>query len=470
MPTTESVRPASYVPRRYASGTFPVSRDYHLRQMLYNYSNSQGRDADKSKLDTSDQVIPSFPFSNVPVYADTVDIETLAFHNYWGCLLTPDNVAARIGTDDLRYHVWVATKRVVESGLIKFTDKEALIQAVMDQFMVELGLVLLDLCPGPLVLFVDPRLQDDWEQMVTKAKAMVAKFDEARVRRWRIIVTLPATEDGIRAARELINRHSIQTHLSLVSCLEHAAACIETGAGMVSMSVEPIMEWFEPQGSTHKGRLSQDHPGIEAIQSCATFIHRHGLNTTLLTTDIRKWSELKQLSGIGAAALKKDQLDEAPMKRLATWYPRPGDQSPATLRALQAAYPSHYLGSLDSNKGLFASLPAECRSLVSAVLYVRLGHMATHMETIEKAVWYELKRRIRLETIPLEYLYRRPSSNSPTGTRKSNMSDKVTGSSSSSKRSKSRSRRSSRQDEESEQQQQKKVTVSDTMVEGVDYF
>ncbi|KAF8123682.1 hypothetical protein EV363DRAFT_1403752 [Boletus edulis] len=457
MPTIESVRPASYVPRRYASGTFPVSKDYHLRQMLYNYSNSQGRDADKSKLDTSDQVIPSFPFSNVPVYADTVDIETLAFHNYWGCLLTPDNVAARIGTDDLRYHVWVATKRVVESGLIKLTDKEALIQAVMDQFTrihrwLSWAWWLLDLCPGPLVLFVDPRLQDDSEQMVSKAKAMVAKFDEARVRRWRIIVTLPATEDGIRAARELINRHSIQMHLSLVSCLEHAAACIETGAGMVSMSVEPIMEWFEQQGSTHKGRLSQDHPGIEAIQSCATFIHRHGLNTTLLTTDIRK-------------------LDEAPMKPLATWYPRPDDQSPATLRALRAAYPSHYLDSLDSNKGLFASLPADCRSLVSAVLYVRLGHMATHMETIEKAVWYELKRRIRLETIPLEYLYRRPSSNSPTesrSARKSNMSDKVTGSSS--KRSKSRSRRSSRQDEEPEQQRHNKVTVSDTMVEGVDYF
>lgn len=56
--------------------------------------------------------------------------------------------------------------------------------------MVELGLVLLDLCPGPLVLFVDPRLQDDSEQMVLRARAMVTKFDEAQVRRWRIIVTV----------------------------------------------------------------------------------------------------------------------------------------------------------------------------------------------------------------------------------------------------------------------------------------
>lgn len=51
---------------------------------------------------------------------------------------------------------------------------------------------------------------------------------------------LPATEDGICAARVLTHRHGIQTNLSLVSCLAHAAACIEAGAGLVSMSVEPV--------------------------------------------------------------------------------------------------------------------------------------------------------------------------------------------------------------------------------------
>lgn len=53
------------------------------------------------------------------------------------------------------------------------------------------------------------------------------------------------------------------------------------------------MEWFEQQqGGTRVGRVSQDHPGIEAIQSCATFIQRHELNTTLLTTDVRKVNDM----------------------------------------------------------------------------------------------------------------------------------------------------------------------------------
>ena len=71
MPSAESVRPPSYVPRRFASGTFPVSRNYNLRQMLFNYSHSKGRHNPEG-----DPVIPSLPFSDVPIYADTADIES----------------------------------------------------------------------------------------------------------------------------------------------------------------------------------------------------------------------------------------------------------------------------------------------------------------------------------------------------------------------------------------------------------
>ncbi|KAF9224991.1 aldolase [Gyrodon lividus] len=320
--------------------------------------------------------------------------------------------------------------------------------------MVELALALLDLCPGPVVVFVDPRLHDDAEEMVARASAMVAKFDQANVRRWRIIVTLPATEDGLRAAYELTNEHKIQTNLTLVSCLPHASACIETGARMVTMSVEPIMEWFEQQHSvaSRVACISPEHPGIQTVQSCASYIRLHGLNNTLVTTDLRTWAELKQFGGIGGAALKQSQLDQIPMQRLTTWYPRPDDKSPATIHALQAEHPSRYL---DSNKGFLVSLPAECRSLASAVLYVRLGKMKVHMETIETVVRTEIKRRVDLETIPLESLYRRPSETRSVRRSKSRMTL-------SSKRSKSSVRPS--------YHKAKAPQETTLMVEGVDYF
>ncbi|KAG9310162.1 hypothetical protein JVU11DRAFT_9782 [Chiua virens] len=324
--TADSLRPASYVPRRYASGTFPVSKDYNLRQMLYNYSPS-GSSADNNKdingYLSSHQVIPSLPFSDVPVYADTVDLETLGFHRVWGCFLTPDNVAASIVTNDVRYHVWVATKRVIESGLFNLGDREALKDAVMDQFMVELGLVLVDVHKGPLIIFVDPRLHDNSKKMVARAMAM-----------------LPATAEGIYAARELQMRHGVQINLSLVSCVEQAAACIEAGASMITMKVRAIMSWFEAESNDiQPGSVSRNHPGIQTIQSCADFIRHRGINTTLLTTDIRQLDDLKPLDGVGSTALTKELLDQMTMQHMVTWYPQPDGTSPAMLHALQGALP-----------------------------------------------------------------------------------------------------------------------------------
>jgi hypothetical protein len=50
------------------------------------------------------------------------------------------------------------------------------------------------------------------------------------------------------------------------------------------------MEWFEQQDklASRVASISPDHPGIETVQSCASYIRRHGVNTTLVTTDVRK--------------------------------------------------------------------------------------------------------------------------------------------------------------------------------------
>ena len=80
---------------RISSGTFPVSRGYLLRQMLFNpWSGSEGTNSggsadfkvharcmmDQSGIahpgDGPEQTLPSFPFGDVPIYADTVHLES----------------------------------------------------------------------------------------------------------------------------------------------------------------------------------------------------------------------------------------------------------------------------------------------------------------------------------------------------------------------------------------------------------
>jgi len=116
-----------------------------------------------------------------------------------------------------------------------------------------------------------------------------------------------------------------------------------------------------------------------------------------------QWTELKQLSGIGAAALTQQQLDQIPMHTLVTWFPRADDASRSTQSARAAPYPTQYL---KSKRGFFLSLlPADQRSLVSAVLYVRLGQMSALMREIESVVREEVRFHVEVMTVDLRTIY-----------------------------------------------------------------
>ncbi|KAG6331438.1 hypothetical protein ID866_7651 [Astraeus odoratus] len=96
--------------------------------MLYNpdshptfpNSGSRTHDSDTNEYglvastDGPDAIIAPLPFGDAPIFADTADLGTVAFHQFWGCLLTPENIAAQIHTDTIRYHAWVAAKKVIE--------------------------------------------------------------------------------------------------------------------------------------------------------------------------------------------------------------------------------------------------------------------------------------------------------------------------------------------------------------------
>ncbi|KAG2128291.1 hypothetical protein DEU56DRAFT_742098 [Suillus clintonianus] len=272
-----------------------------------------------------------------------------------------------------------------------------------------LGLAMLESVTGPVVVFVDSRFHDNKAAMVDEARALMDLFDGADVRRWRVIITLPATEEGIRAAHELTNEYKIRIHLSMVTSLAHACACIEAGATMLSMNVGPIMTWFEKKdGDEAEHQIAPGHPGIKTVQSCINYIRQNSLNTSLLVADIRDWDELKQLNGIDAVALNQKLLDQISMQGLTTWSPEIMEDyefSPAYRCAREAKYPSDFL---NHERGIGMALSAEDRSLMSSVVYIPLGQNKVFMEHIQDVIRKEVRDRLYLDTFDLpRTLYRR---------------------------------------------------------------
>ncbi|KAG2159520.1 uncharacterized protein EDB93DRAFT_291960 [Suillus bovinus] len=381
-------------PRRTEwQGTYPISREDKIKLDLWMSTHYEALPEPSSNEAKEMGVVPSFPYKDVPIYGDTADIMALYFRGVWGCLLTPKNVSDLVDTTGIRYHAWVATKKVLET--YPQGSNAFYVRRVLRQFLFELGLAMLGAVQGPVVIFVDSRFHNSKAAMVDEARALVDLFDRADVRRWRVVITLPATEDGIRAAYELTNKYSIGIHLSMVTCLAHTRACIEAGATMLSMNLAPIMTWFEKKDRVEvEHPIAPGHPGIKKIQSCINYIRQNSLNTSLLVADIRDWDELKQLSGIDAVALNKKLLDQISMLGLTTWFPEILEDYEVSPVYREAKRPSDFL---NHERGFGMTLSAGDRSLMSSVVYIQLGQNKVFMEKIEDIIRKEVNERLYVD-------------------------------------------------------------------------
>lgn len=176
-------------PRRTKyQGTYPISREDKVKLDLWMSTHCEALPEPSSNEAEEMGVVPSFPYKDVPIYGDTADILALYFRGVWGCLLTPKNVSDLADTPGIRYHVWVATKKVLD----KFAQgsKTFYMTHVLRQFLFELGLAMLGSVEGPVVIFIDSRFHDSKTAMVDEARALVDLFDRADVRRWRVVVTV----------------------------------------------------------------------------------------------------------------------------------------------------------------------------------------------------------------------------------------------------------------------------------------
>lgn len=96
-------------------------------------------------------------------------------------------------------------------------------------------------------------------------------------------------------------------------------------------------------------------------------------------------------------ALDEKLLDQISMGGLTTWSPEIMEDyevSPAYLCAREAKYPSDFL---NHERGIGMALSAGDRSLMSSVVYIRLGQNKVFMEKIEDVIRKEVDERLDVD-------------------------------------------------------------------------
>ncbi|KAK7042518.1 putative transaldolase [Favolaschia claudopus] len=342
--------------------------------------------------------------ANTAVISDTVHFSTLSEHDVVDSTsLSPATVLKGLVTEgDVYYHLWVAARSVIEEEDWNCLDSR-IVQRTLERFLLELGIAFYERNGGPHLTFIDPRKNDDTADMVNSAKRLVNSFCGRGLSKEKIVISIPATEDGVAAAKEL-ETAGIHTNLMFVANVLHAAFCASAGATAVSIAVGPLLRCHERKRNAQYPDFA-NHPGIEIIQTTLEYFKLHGIETRIVGRDFRQLAELSALSGFDAVCLSKDQVEAL---RCKTTENRSGvdllDKPPqGSLRARQVQHPAKLPG--DGRPGFMRLMSARTRGMVAETLYSALGKLELQMNAIEKIVRAEVAWQLALSKLDLDALY-----------------------------------------------------------------
>ncbi|KAK0194637.1 hypothetical protein F5146DRAFT_446138 [Armillaria mellea] len=263
--------------------------------------------------------------------------------------------------------------------------------AVLERLIVELGKPMIDRAPGPHITFVDPRFHGNANRIYRNAIRLIDMFEESGVNRDSIVVTIPATEEGILASNYLERKCQILTNLDLVGTLAHAAACAQAGANLVSIAVGPLLDWYERKRKV-KYQDIKTHPGIEHIQATAVYFKLHKRTTRLVGTNFRTLKELGPLGCLDAIVISKDSVEQLNGRPFPLIHSVP-KTSPAYAHAEGIPKATAFQG----EKSEFISFLSDSdRSALVEGMHVTLGRLKAKMQEIDKMIQKELSKQYTL--------------------------------------------------------------------------
>ena len=140
---------------------------------------------------------------------------------------------------------------------------------------------------------------------MAKSHALAAILKELHIPQSRILIKIPATLPGIRAAHKL-ETQNIHTNLTLIFSLVQALACAQAGVAVISPFIGRVKDWWSAravQNGIPEGLANQplsEHPGIELVHRIRAAYTKYGHQTQIMAAGFRKVEEIIELSKVGS--------------------------------------------------------------------------------------------------------------------------------------------------------------------------
>lgn len=190
----------------------------------------------------------------------------------------------------------------------KSQNKQEQVSLAMDKLAVNFGLEILKIVPGRVSTEVDARLSFDTDATISKAKELIALYEQAGISKDRILIKIASTWEGIKAA-EVLEKEGIHCNLTLLFSKAQAIACAEANITLISPFVGRILDWYKKANGVESIPSNED-PGVLSVTSIYNYYKKFNYNTVVMGASFRNVGEITELAGCDLLTIAPSLLKE----------------------------------------------------------------------------------------------------------------------------------------------------------------
>ncbi|KAG8803820.1 phosphatidylinositol-4- kinase [Serendipita sp. 398] len=147
--------------------------------------------------------------------------------------------------------------------------------------------------------------------LVQRAENMAFLAELRGVAKGRILMSIPATWEGIEAAKEL-RKQEIECNMTMVVSTAQAIACAQNGLARISPPISAIKKWHDQHNDSpfYDPESPACHPGIIFVKRMVDIFNTRNYTTAITPEDFETVEEATALAGIHYLCLSPRILEQ----------------------------------------------------------------------------------------------------------------------------------------------------------------
>lgn len=239
------------------------------------------------------------------VVADTGDINSIKQYQPTDATTNP-SLIFKAATEQEEYFNLVEDAMEYGKSQADNFDEQKL--HIIDKLMVNFGKEILQIVPGRVSTEVDARLSFDMQGSVDKAHKLIKLYEDAGIKKERILIKLASTWEGIKAA-EILEKEGIHCNMTLMFSMPQAVAAAEVGATLISPFVGRIFDWYKKHDNV-ESYPPHDDPGVKSVTQIYHYYKKFDIKTVIMGASFRNVDEVLELAGSDLLTIAPKYLEE----------------------------------------------------------------------------------------------------------------------------------------------------------------